>query len=33
MFCGIVSRAAVHQILEIGQTEVLDGAAQMVSKV
>jgi len=33
MFCGIISRAAIHQVLEVGQTEIFDGACQVVSKV
>ncbi|BAT94022.1 hypothetical protein VIGAN_08058900 [Vigna angularis var. angularis] len=31
MFCGIISRAAIHQVLEVGQTEILDGACQVMS--
>ncbi|KAL9317394.1 hypothetical protein ACSQ67_013911 [Phaseolus vulgaris] len=31
MFCGIISRASLHQVLEIGLTEIFDGASQVMS--
>ncbi|CAJ1977256.1 unnamed protein product [Sphenostylis stenocarpa] len=31
MFCGIISRAVLHQVLEIGGKEILDGACQVMS--